>query len=82
MYRDILRVVFDIHIETATVRRVRRLLSEQDGPSSGVRVKNHAGDVVVMELLPDHLPGCSFGKSEHLRLGQVRGTLAGRGIRA
>ena len=59
---------------------MRRLLREQDGPFSGVRIKNHAGDILVIELLPDHLPGCRFGEGEHLRPGQVRGTLAGRGI--
>src|SRR4029077_17444683 len=80
LHRGTLRVVFDIYIEAATARRVRRLLREQDGPFSGLRVKNHAGDVVVIALLPDHLPRRRLGEGEHLRLSQVRQTLTGRGI--
>jgi hypothetical protein len=80
LHRGILRVVVDIHIEAVSAYSVQRLLLEQDGPFSGVRVKNHAGDVVVIELLADHLPGCRLGEGEHLRLGQVRGTLAGEGV--
>lgn len=80
LHRGILRVVVDIYIEEAMARRARGSLREQDGPFSGVRVKNRAGDVVVIELLPDHLSGCRFGEGEHFGLGQVRGTRAGRCI--
>src|SRR4029077_9556585 len=80
LHRGTLRVVFDIYIEAATAPRVRRRQHEQDGPFSGLRVINHVGDVVVIELLPDHLPRRRLGEGEHLRLGQVRQTLTGRGI--